>query len=98
MKQSHQLTEEEFWQQEVAKRLERQAVNKKYIDTYLADTIQRLAVAALNERPTDPPAFMRDVLLNIEHKPAETSYTSIKDLRKIREEVQSLRIRKQLLS
>ena len=65
MKQSHQLTEEEFWQQEVAKRLERQAVNKKYIDTYLADTIQRLAVAALNERPTDPPAFMRDVLLNI---------------------------------
>ena len=81
------MNEDEFWQKEVAKRIERQVLNKKYIDTYLSDVIQRLAIAALNARPNDTSAFMRDHLMGIEHKEVETEYTSIKDLREIKEEV-----------
>ena len=92
------MNEDEFWQKEVAKRVERQVINKKYIDTYLSETIQRLAVAALNERPNDTAAFMRDHLLNIEHKVVENVYTSIKDLRELKQEVASLRIRKKLIN
>ena len=33
------MNEDEFWQKEVVKRVERQVINKKYIDTYLSETI-----------------------------------------------------------
>ncbi len=33
------LNQEEFWQKEVAKRIERQVIDKQYIDTYLSETI-----------------------------------------------------------
>jgi hypothetical protein len=41
---------------------------------------------------------MRDHLLNIEHKVVENVYTSIKDLRELKQEVASLRIRKKLIN
>ena len=40
---------------------------------------------------------MRDHLMGIDHKYVETEYTSVKDLRDVREEVSKLRIRKILL-
>ena len=82
----------------MAKRLEKQQQNKKYIDTYLADIIQRLAIAALNEQPKDCAAFMRDHLLGIEHTDVVHDYTSIKDLREIKEEISQLKIKKLLLT
>jgi hypothetical protein len=69
-------------------------VNKQYIDTYLSEHIQMLAIAALNDRPNDVAAFMRDYLLGIEHKPIQIDYDSVQDLKAIKEEVQSLKIRK----
>jgi hypothetical protein len=41
---------------------------------------------------------MRDHLMGIEHNEVEIEYTSIKDLRDIKEEVEKLRIRKKLLT
>jgi hypothetical protein len=41
---------------------------------------------------------MRDYLLGIEHTEVVNEYTSIKDLREIKEEISQLRIRKQLLT
>jgi hypothetical protein len=90
--------EDEFWQQEIEKRIQRQKENKHYIDSYLADTIQKLAIAALNERPNDIAAFMRDHLLGVEHKEIVEEYTSVKDLRDIKVEISKLRIRKTLLT
>lgn len=41
---------------------------------------------------------MRDYLLGIEHTEIKTEYTSVRDLRDLKEEVAALRIRKQLLT
>lgn len=41
---------------------------------------------------------MRDYLLGIEHKQIQIEYDSLRDLKFIKEEVQSLKIRKELLT
>lgn len=78
--------------------MRRQAMNKQYIDQFLATIIHKLAVDTLNAKPNVPAAYMRDNLLGIEHKNVEVSYTSISDLKQLREEVANLRLRKRLLS
>jgi len=82
----------------VQKRVQRQQINKQYIDQYLAKTIERLAIDTLNQKPNVPAAFMRDNLIGVEHINVETNYTSVRDLKAIREEVTALRLRTKLLS
>lgn len=41
---------------------------------------------------------MRDTLIGVEHINVETNYTSVRDLKAIREEVTALRLRTKLLS